>query len=54
MGKDKNGFIFPAKLYVNYYWNIVDKFTFSGLLIRLPSNSSFILLDERGCIKEIS
>ncbi len=51
IGKDKNGFIFPVNIYVNYFFN-VDDFSFSGLLLKLKLPCKWILLDWEGNIEE--
>ncbi len=46
--------MFPINIYVNFFWNIYDDFCFSGLMIKLKSNSMFILLDEYGDVEDVS
>lgn len=54
IAKNKDGFIFPISIYVNYYWHLYDDFCFSGLILKLRSQSQFILLDKFGYIEEYS
>jgi hypothetical protein len=34
VAKAKNGYLFPIKIYVNYFFGIQNDFCFSGLLIK--------------------
>ncbi|KAL4494158.1 hypothetical protein ABPG72_016114 [Tetrahymena utriculariae] len=45
IAKDKEGFLFPIKIYVNYYFQINDDFVFSALILKLTSQSSYLLLN---------
>lgn len=37
--KDKDGYIFPINIFVNYFWKINDDFCFSALIVRLLTNA---------------
>jgi hypothetical protein len=39
---------------VNYFFNIDDDFCFSALLVKLKTNSQWVLLNEEGGIEEFS
>ena len=32
--KNKKGYIYPIKLYLNYYWNIHDDFAVAALILK--------------------
>lgn len=46
IGKDKEGFIFPIKIYVNYYFQLNDEFVFSALILKLTTSSSYLILND--------
>ncbi len=52
--QNKLGFLFPINIYVNYFFNIDDDFCFSALLVKLKTNSQWVLLNEEGGIEEFS
>ena len=43
MAINKVGYIFPINVFVNYYWKITNDFCFSGLVVKLKTNSNYIL-----------
>ena len=54
IGVDKNGFIFPIKLFVNYFFEISNDFCFLGLIFKEKTYSDFVLIDQFGKIFGIS
>lgn len=54
VSKCKEGFIFPINIYVNYFFHIHHDFCFSGLILKLKTQSYFMLLDKTGVIEEYS
>lgn len=51
-GLDKNGFIFPIIIYINYYFVNPDDFCFSALMQKRTKNAYqyFIIMDKFGTI----
>lgn len=39
IAKNKDGYIFPINIYVNYFWHIHNDFCFSALILKLKSRS---------------
>lgn len=55
VGKNKEGYIFPIKLYVNYYWGIKNDFCVSALALRIQSHEKHnIITDQYGFIHELT
>ncbi|KAL4509903.1 hypothetical protein ABPG72_010096 [Tetrahymena utriculariae] len=54
IAKNKEGFMFPINIYVNYFWHINYDFCFSALMLKLKTNSQFVLVDPKGIIKDMS
>ncbi|KAL4483862.1 hypothetical protein ABPG72_006237 [Tetrahymena utriculariae] len=52
--KDKMGYIFRVKLFINFYFIKQDDFAFSSLVINCPSNDMYILLNSKGYIEGMS
>ncbi|EAR83653.2 transmembrane protein, putative (macronuclear) [Tetrahymena thermophila SB210] len=52
--KSKQGFIFPVKIYINYFFELHNDFIFSSLIVRKPSNSQYVLIDQHGFIDSFS
>ncbi|KAL4482185.1 hypothetical protein ABPG72_014998 [Tetrahymena utriculariae] len=52
--KDKYGYIFRVKLFINFYFIKQDDFAFSSLVINCPSNEMHLLLDSNGYIEGMS
>ncbi|KAL4490433.1 hypothetical protein ABPG72_002643 [Tetrahymena utriculariae] len=52
--KSKQGFIFPIKIYINYFFELHNDFIFSSLIVRKPSNSQYVLIDQHGFIDSFS
>ncbi|KAL4505576.1 hypothetical protein ABPG73_004461 [Tetrahymena malaccensis] len=52
--KDKFGYIFRVKLFINFYFIKQDDFAFSSLVINCPSNDMHILLNSNGYIEGMS
>lgn len=54
VAKKKNGFLFPIKLFVDYFFNIHDSLCFSALVLRLETNCEYILVEHDGYIQGFS
>ncbi|EWS75881.1 transmembrane protein, putative (macronuclear) [Tetrahymena thermophila SB210] len=52
--KDKMGYIFRVKLFINFYFIKQDDFAFSSLVINCPSNDMYVLLNSKGYIEGMS
>ncbi|KAL4483205.1 hypothetical protein ABPG74_019231 [Tetrahymena malaccensis] len=52
--KCKQGFIFPVKIYINYFFELHNDFIFSSLIVKKPSNSQYVLIDQHGFIDSFS
>ncbi|EAR94735.2 transmembrane protein, putative (macronuclear) [Tetrahymena thermophila SB210] len=52
--KDKYGYIFRVKLFINFYFIKQDDFAFSSLVINCPSNEMNVLLNSNGYIEGMS
>ncbi|KAL4454324.1 hypothetical protein ABPG74_012281 [Tetrahymena malaccensis] len=52
--KNKNGFIFLCKLFINYYFVKQDDFAFSALIIRIQTHSNYMILNEQGYIEDLT
>ncbi|KAL4478833.1 hypothetical protein ABPG72_009659 [Tetrahymena utriculariae] len=54
LAKKKDGFLFPIKIYVNYYFGIQNELCFSSLVLKVQTNSHYILIDKQGDIQGVS
>ncbi|KRX00278.1 PAS domain [Pseudocohnilembus persalinus] len=54
LGIDKDSYLLPLNLYVNYFFHNSSDFNFSGLLIKKQTQSLFLLLNEQGQIENCS
>ncbi|EAS04238.2 transmembrane protein, putative (macronuclear) [Tetrahymena thermophila SB210] len=52
--KNKNGFIFLCKLFINYYFVKQDDFAFSALIIKIQTHSNYMILNEQGYIEDLT
>ncbi|EGR31041.1 hypothetical protein IMG5_118660 [Ichthyophthirius multifiliis] len=52
--KNSNGFIFLCKLFINYYFLIQEDFVFSAMIIKVQTQSHFIILNDSGYIEDLS
>ena len=53
LAKDIKGFAFPIKIYTNYCFENKNDICFSTLLLKMKTNSMFMLLDRLGCIQSV-
>ncbi|KAL4490431.1 hypothetical protein ABPG72_002641 [Tetrahymena utriculariae] len=54
LAKNKKGFIFPIKLYINYFFELHNDFIFSSLIVRKQSNSQYLFINQNGFIDSFS
>ncbi|EAR93900.4 transmembrane protein, putative, partial (macronuclear) [Tetrahymena thermophila SB210] len=54
LAKKKDGFLFPIKIYVNYYFGIQNELCFSSLVLKVQTNSHYVLIDKQGYIQGVS
>ncbi|EAS03825.2 transmembrane protein, putative (macronuclear) [Tetrahymena thermophila SB210] len=54
VAKSKSGFLFPVKLFADYFFNIHDSLCFSALLLKLQTNCEYILVEHDGYIQGFS
>ncbi|EAR83652.2 transmembrane protein, putative (macronuclear) [Tetrahymena thermophila SB210] len=54
LAKNKKGFIFPIKLYINYFFELHNDFIFSSLIVRKQSNSQYLFINQHGFIDSFS
>ncbi|KAL4500474.1 hypothetical protein ABPG72_003425 [Tetrahymena utriculariae] len=52
--KNKDGFIFLCKLFINYYFVKQDDFAFSALIIKIQTHSNFMILNDQGYIEDLT
>lgn len=51
---NRNGFVFPVKLYVNYYFNINKDLAFAGIIRNKITKNQFLICDLVGQISGFS
>ncbi|KAL4483204.1 hypothetical protein ABPG74_019230 [Tetrahymena malaccensis] len=54
LAKNKKGFIFPIKLYINYFFELHNDFIFSSLIVRKQSNSQYLFINQHGFVDSFS
>ncbi|KAL4510802.1 hypothetical protein ABPG72_004956 [Tetrahymena utriculariae] len=54
VAKSKSGFLFPVKLFADYFFNIHDSLCFSALLLKLQTSCEYILVEHDGYIQGFS
>ena len=52
-GKSKLGYIFPAKLFVNYFFGVSNDYCYSALIVKVQTNSFYIMIDKAGKVAGI-
>ena len=52
-GKAKSGYIFPMKLFANYFFGVSNDYCFSALLVKVQTNSFYIMIEKCGKVAGI-
>ncbi|KRX10905.1 hypothetical protein PPERSA_12029 [Pseudocohnilembus persalinus] len=54
VSRTKDNFIFPCKIYVDYFFHITNQLCFSGTILKIQNSYQYMIVSQDGWIQDIS